>query len=69
MRFDANGNRLSSVYKTHHIHDDVVVELGSRFNGLSDKSLEIARNMVNDENIEKLDNLLSILGSILKSKS
>ena len=65
MRFDENGNRLTDVCKTHQIHDDVIVDLGSKFDGLTDKSVEIARDMVSDENIEKLDDLLSTLGHIL----
>jgi hypothetical protein len=66
MRFDANGNHIRSLHKTHQIHDDVVVEdLSSRFYGLSDKSLEIVRSMVNKDKIEKLDKLLIALNCVL----
>ena len=67
MRFDANGNHIRSLHKIHQIHDDVVVEdLSSRFDGLSDKSLGIVRDMVTDDKIEELNKLLIALNGILK---
>ena len=66
MRFDANGNHISSVHKTHQIHDDVVIDLNSRFDGLSSKSLEIVRDMVRDDKIEELNKLIIALNGILK---
>ena len=67
MRFDANGNHIRSLHQIHQIHDDVVVEdLSSRFDGLSDKSLGIVRDMVTDDKIEELNKLLIALNAILK---
>lgn len=66
MRFNADGSRITSVHRIHQIHDDVVVDLNSRFDGLSDRSLEIARDMVSDDKIEELNKLLIALSGILK---
>jgi len=69
MRFDANGHRISSVCNTHQIHEDVVVDLGSKFDGISDKSIQIVREMVKYEDMNKLDNLLITLGNLSKTAS
>ncbi len=67
MRFDANGNHVRSLHKTHQIHDGVVIEdLSSRFDGLSDKSLEIVRGMVKDDDVGKLNELLASLEKCMK---
>jgi len=42
------------------------VELNSRFDGLSDKSLEIVRDMVRADNVEKLNELLGRLDDAMK---
>ena len=67
MDFDKiTGKRLTSVHKTHQIHDDVVVDLGSNFDDLSDGAVEIVRDMVSDNKIEELNKLLITLNGILK---
>ncbi len=69
INFDENGKRLRSVcvtYRTHYTHDVVEEDLSSKFDGLSDKSIEIVRGMVSSEKVEKLDALLVTLGTILK---
>jgi len=67
-RFDENGNRLRSVcvtHRTHYTHDVVEEDLSSKFDGLSDKSLKIARDMVSTDKIEQLDELLLALNDVL----
>ncbi len=66
MRFDEKGNKVTSVCKTHQIHDDVVVDLGSRFDGLSDNAIKIVRDMVSSDKIDELNKLLVTLNGILK---
>lgn len=66
MKFDANGQRITSVHRTHQIHDDVVVDLPSRFDGLSDRSLEIVRDMVKGDDVGKLNELLASLEKCMK---
>lgn len=67
MRFDPEtGKKITSICKTHHIHNDVVVDLGSRFDELSDNSVKIVRDMVTEDKIEKLDKLLIVLTGLLK---
>ncbi|MCV0409372.1 hypothetical protein [Nitrosopumilus sp.] len=66
MMFDEKtGKRIVSVHKTHQIHDDVVVDLGSRFDGLSDNAVNVVRDMVKKDKIEKLDKLLITLNGLL----
>ncbi len=66
MKFDEKtGKRLPSVHKTHQIPDDVIADLGSKFNGLSDNAVKIIRDMVSKDKIEKLDKLLIALSSSL----
>lgn len=65
MKFDNNGNHIRSICKTSQIHDNVVIELDSRFTGLSDKSVRIVQDMVQEENFEKLQKLLNALNRAL----
>jgi len=72
MRFDENGNRLRSVcvtHRTHYTHDVVEEDLSSKFVGISDKSIQIVREMVKDEDMNKLNDLLKNLVNITKCAS
>lgn len=65
MRFDNNGNHIRSVYKTSQIHDNVIIDLGSNFDGISDKSIEIVYSMIQSNNIKKFNALLKNFEIIL----
>ncbi len=68
IQFDENGKRLRSAcvtYHTHYTHDVVEEDLSSKFDGLSDNSVNIVRDMVSDDKIEELDKLLVALNSVL----
>jgi hypothetical protein len=68
IQFDENGKRLRSVvtYHTHYTHDVVEEDLSSRFDGLSDNSVKIVRDMVSSDKIDELNKLLVTLNGILK---
>ena len=68
IKFDENGKRLRSVvtYRTHYTYDVVEEDLSSRFDGLSDNSVKIVRDMVSSDKIDELNKLLVTLNGILK---
>lgn len=65
MMFDERtGKHLTSVHKTHQIHDDVVVNLDSRHNGMSDITLNTVLEMVHKEKSADFHNILKQLQSL-----
>ena len=63
MRFDTNGNRITSKSTTHQIHDDVVVDLKSSYPGISDITLNTVLQMVREERMEDFHSILDQLRS------
>lgn len=63
MKFDKNGNHITSVHKTHHTPDRVVVRLESRHLGISGSTLNTVLQMVHDRRMEDFHLLLGQLVS------
>lgn len=65
MNFDEKtGKRLRSVHRTHQIHEDLVIDLDSRHNGISDNTLNTVLEMVHKEKSADFHNILEQLQSL-----
>ena len=60
MKFDQNGRRIKE--KMHHNAkfdaDDIVVDLESRYAGISDSAIEVVFEMVNKDKIDEIHTVL-----------
>ena len=65
MKFDEiTGKRLPSVHKSHQIHDDVIINLNSRHEGISDITLNTVLEMVHKEKSADFHDILEQLQSL-----
>ena len=65
-RFDENGRRLKGICKTHQIHEDVVIELNSRHDGISDNAVNSVFQMVHSDRISDFYSVLEQMGDFTK---
>jgi len=63
-RFDENGRRLRGVCKTHQIHDDVVINLHSKHDGISDIAVNSVFQMVHHNRVADFNSVLEQMGNL-----
>lgn len=65
MMFDERtGRRIPSVHETRQIHNDVIIDLDSRHDGISDMTLNTVLEMVHKEKSADFHNILDQLQSL-----
>jgi hypothetical protein len=64
MRFDANGQHIKGVHRTTINHNDVVVDLESRYLGISDNAVSSVIQMVHEEKISDFHSILKQIGNL-----
>jgi hypothetical protein len=66
MKFDENGNRITGIHKMqkmHLEHNGLVVELESKYTGISDSTLNTVLQMVHENRISDFHSILGQLNS------
>lgn len=64
MNFDQNGRHIKGVHRTTINQNNVVVNLESRYDGISDTTLNTVLDMVHEERMEDFHSILGQLYSL-----